>query len=140
MLLQIVKKDFQRNKIITMVLFIISVLITALFLKMLLAKDASQIAILRSIGFTLEEIRKQYQVRLLLVSGLGILLGTIVANTIGQKFALFLGSFMGASNIQFVVNPVVAYLILPLFFMLIVALTTVGSTISLRKLRRRLSS
>jgi putative ABC transport system permease protein len=60
---------------------------------------------LRSIGFTLEEIRKQYQVRLLLVSGLGILLGTIAANTIGQKFALLLGSFMGASNIQFVVNP-----------------------------------
>jgi putative ABC transport system permease protein len=111
----------------------ISVLITALFLKMLLAKDASQIAILRSIGFTLEDIRKQYQVRLLLVSGLGIILGTIAANTIGQKFAQLLGSFMGASNIQFVINPVVAYLILPLFFMLIVALTTVGSTISLRK-------
>jgi putative ABC transport system permease protein len=111
----------------------ISVLITALFLKMLLAKDVSQIAILRSIGFTLEDIRKQYQVRLLLVSGLGIILGTFAANTIGQKFTQLLGSFMGASKIQFVVNPVVAYLVLPLFFMLIVALTTVVSTISMKK-------
>lgn len=40
---------------------------------------------------------------------------------------------MGASKIQFVVNPAVAYLILPLLFMLIVALTTVTSTISMRK-------
>lgn len=111
----------------------ISVLITALFLKMLLAKDVSQIAILRSIGFTLEDIRKQYQVRLLLVSGLGIILGTFAANTIGQKFTQLLGSFMGASQIQFVVNPVIAYLVLPLFFMLIVALTTVVSTISMKK-------
>ncbi|MEK5398100.1 ABC transporter permease [Paenibacillus sp. FSL K6-2859] len=111
----------------------ISVLITALFLKMLLAKDVSQIAILRSIGFTLEDIRKQYQVRLLLVSGLGIILGTFAANTIGQKFTQLFGSFMGASKIQFVVNPVVAYLVLPLFFMLIVALTTVVSTISMKK-------
>ncbi|MDH6369432.1 putative ABC transport system permease protein [Paenibacillus sp. PastF-3] len=111
----------------------ISVLITALFLKMLLAKDVSQIAILRSIGFTLEDIRKQYQVRLLLVSGFGIILGTFAANTIGQKFTQLLGSFMGASKIQFVVNPVVAYLVLPLFFMLIVALTTVVSTISMKK-------
>ncbi|AIQ24972.1 ABC transporter permease [Paenibacillus sp. FSL H7-0737] len=111
----------------------ISVLITALFLKMLLAKDVSQIAILRSIGFTLEDIRKQYQVRLLLVSGLGIILGTFAANTIGQKFTQLLGSFMGASKIQFVVNPVIAYLVLPLFFMLIVALTTLVSTISMKK-------
>ncbi|OMC72673.1 ABC transporter permease [Paenibacillus odorifer] len=113
--------------------FSISILITSLFLKMLLAKDSSQTAILRSVGFTLGDIRRQYLVRMLIISGLGVILGTFAANTLGQKIAQMLGSFMGASKIQFVVNPAVAYLILPLLFMLIVALTTVTSTISIRK-------
>ena len=40
--------------------FIIVVLITALFLRMLLSKDMSQIAIMRSIGLTSKQISHQY--------------------------------------------------------------------------------
>ena len=52
---------------------IISVLITSLFLRMLLSKDMSQIAILRSIGLTSKKISQQYMAGTLMVLVLGIL-------------------------------------------------------------------
>jgi putative ABC transport system permease protein len=106
----------------------IAVLITSLFLKMLLAKDSTQITILRSIGFTVADIRRQYLARTLLVAGLGSLLGILAAGTIGQSLVRVLGSFLGASRIQLEVNPLLAYLILPAGLMLVVAVTTIGST------------
>lgn len=111
----------------------ISILITSLFLKMLIAKDSSQIAIMRSIGFTSRDIRIQYLVRMLLVAGMGIILGTFASGTIGQSLVRILGSFMGASQIQLVVNPVVGYFILPFVLMMIVAITTLVSTVSMKK-------
>ncbi|MGF7048086.1 putative ABC transport system permease protein [Paenibacillus sp. DS2015] len=111
----------------------ISVLMTSLFLKMMFAKDSLQMAIMRSIGFSLKDIRIQYLIRTLLVSGLGIIIGTIAAGTIGQSLVRMLGSFMGASQIQLVINPLVAYLILPVVFMMIVVITTLVSTVSLDK-------
>lgn len=106
----------------------ISVLITSLFLKMLLAKDSSQMAILKSLGFTPRDIQIQYLVRLLLVSGLGITIGILATRTVGQKLVQILGSFLGASKIQLVIHPGVAYLILPLFLLIIVAATTIVNT------------
>lgn len=111
----------------------IAVLITSLFLKMLLAKDSTQITILRSIGFTVADIRRQYLSRTLLIAGLGSLLGILTAGTIGQSLVHVLGSFLGASRIQLEVDPVLAYLILPAGLMLAVAVTTIGSTESIHK-------
>lgn len=111
----------------------IAVLITSLFLKMLLAKDSTQITILRSIGFTVADIRRQYLARTLLIAGLGSLLGILTAGTIGQSLVHVLGSFLGASRIQLEVDPVLAYLILPVSLMLAVAVTTIGSTGSIHK-------
>jgi putative ABC transport system permease protein len=111
----------------------ITVLITSLFLKMLMAKDSTQISIMRSIGFTLRDIQIQYIVKTLLVSGIGIILGTIAAGTIGESLVGILGSFMGASKIQLVVNPVVAYLIVPCGLMLVVALITLVSAVLMKK-------
>lgn len=111
----------------------ISVLITSLFLKMLMAKDSSQNAIIRSIGFTSRDITTQYLVRVLLVSGMGVILGTLGAGTIGKGLVQKLGSFIGASQIQLVIDPVVAYLIIPFFLLLIVGITTLLSTSSNRK-------
>lgn len=112
----------------------ISILITSLFLKMLIAKDTSQIAIMRSIGFTLKKIKVQYIVRTLLVLGIGILVGTILSNTIGQGLVSILMSFMGASKIELVVNPIVSYLLCPLILIFVVTITTLICTISIKKI------
>lgn len=105
----------------------VSVLITSLFLKMLIARDSSQIAIMKSLGFPIQSIRIQYLTRSLILLVLGITLGTVFANTLGENMVSLLWSFMGASQIRFVINPVQAYFFLPLILMLTVSITTIIS-------------
>lgn len=117
----------------TVIAILISILITSLFLKMLIAKDTSQIAIMRSIGFTLRKIKIQYIVRTLLVLGIGILVGTIFSNTMGQGLVSILMSSMGASKVEFVVNPIVSYLLCPFILILVVTITTLMCTTSIKR-------
>jgi putative ABC transport system permease protein len=106
---------------------LITILITVLFLKMLTAKDMSQIAIMKSIGISLRDIKIQYITRALIVLNLGIIVGTVLSNTLGERILSLLLSVMGAKNIQFIINPLVAYILSPLFLILIVTITTLLS-------------
>jgi putative ABC transport system permease protein len=57
----------------------------------------------------------------------GIILGTVFSNTVGQRLVSVLWGLMGASHIRFVINPVQAYLLLPLLLMCAVSITTIIS-------------
>jgi putative ABC transport system permease protein len=105
----------------------ISVLITSLFLNMLISKDAAQIAVMRGIGFSLRHIRQQYLARALFLLSMGVVLGTLFSNTLGQRLVSAAWSFMGASQIEFVIDPLQAYLLFPLLLLLCVSLTTLVS-------------
>jgi putative ABC transport system permease protein len=94
---------------------------------MLLSKDRVRIAILRRLGFSLRHIRRQYLTTALTVLALGITAGTLFSNTVGQRLVSALWSFMGAAHIQFVINPLQAYVLLPLLLVTAVALTTRSS-------------
>lgn len=109
----------------------ISILISTLFVKLIVAKDSSQNAILRSIGFSLRDIQGQYVMRLLIVLFAAILSGTILANTVGQNFVSALWSMLGAARIEFVINPVHAYLLCPFLLLIAVTVTTLISTNSI---------
>jgi len=110
-----------------MVGLFVSILITSLFLNMLITKDAAQIAVMRGIGFSLHHIRQQYLTRALFLLTAGIVLGTLFSNTLGQRLVSAIWSFMGASQIKFVINPVQAYLLFPLLLLACVSLTTLVS-------------
>lgn len=122
----------QQLQTVTMVTVVVglavSMLITSLFLMMLITKDSSQIAIMRSLGFSLKNIRTQYLTRALFLLAFGIILGTLFSNTLGQQMVSIAWSLMGASRIRFVIEPLQAYLIYPLLLMLTVAVTTLLST------------
>jgi putative ABC transport system permease protein len=111
---------------------LVSVLMTALFLKMLIARDGSQIAIMKSLGFSLRNIRVQYLTKTLSLLAIGIVLGTIFANTAGQRLVSLLWTFMGAAQISFIIDPVQAYLLFPLLLMLTVSITTVISIVGIK--------
>jgi putative ABC transport system permease protein len=98
-------------------------LITSLFLRMILAKDGSLIAIMKGTGFSREDIGKQYLLKILLVLGLGIIAGTLTANSVGQELVSALWSLMGASRIRFVIDPIRAYVLVPALLILPVILT-----------------
>jgi putative ABC transport system permease protein len=102
----------------------VSVLITSLFMRMLISKDRTRISIMRSIGFSLRDIRTQYLTMALTVLAIGIVAGTLFSNTLGQRLVSALWAFMGAARITFVINPLQAYLLLPALLMGAVAATT----------------
>ncbi len=92
----------------------ITVLVTVLFMKMLVVKDRYSIAILKSMGFTSEGIRRQYLTRSVIVLALGVVIGTMMANTLGEYIGVAIISAFGATAFHFVVNPFFAYMISPL--------------------------
>ena len=129
---QTVGNTVQQLKTVTVVTVVVglavSVLITSLFMMMLIAKDSNQIAIMRSLGFSLRHIRRQYLSRSLFLLAFGILLGTLFANTLGQQLVSAILSLQGASRIRFVIDPLQAYVLYPLLLMVTVAVTTFLST------------
>lgn len=102
---------------------IIVVLITALFLKMLLSKDMSRIAIMRSMGLTLKNVKHQYMSGTLMVLILGIILGVLTSNYLGEFLVSMAMSSMGAARIQFVDVVWQTWLLCPLTLIVVVGFT-----------------
>ena len=103
--------------------FIIVVLITALFLRMLLSKDMSQIAIMRSVGLTSKHISHQYMAGTLMVLIFGIIAGVFASTYLGEFLVSMAMSSMGAAKIEFVQVLWQTWLLSPLALILVVGLT-----------------
>ena len=103
---------------------VLTALITALFMKMLVTKDRYSIAVLKSLGFKKEDIRMQYVVRAVVVLTAGVLIGTVLANTLGELAGIGLISSFGASSFHFEINMQFAYLFSPLLMAVCVYLAT----------------
>lgn len=102
---------------------IIIILITALFLRMLLSKDMSQIAIMRSVGLTSNQIKQQYMAGTLMVLLIGIVLGVFASNYLGN-FLVSLGmSTMGAAKIELVNVVWQTWILCPLVLIAVVGIT-----------------
>ena len=102
---------------------IISVLITSLFLRMLLSKDMSQIAIMRSIGLTSQKISQQYMAGTLMVLVLGILLGVMASSFLGEFLVGQAMSTMGAAKIELVNVVWQTWMLCPLALVIVVGFT-----------------
>jgi len=128
---QTMGNTIQQLKTVTMVTvavgLAVSILITSLFMNMLVTKDSSQIAVMRSLGFSVRHIRTQYLTRSICLLIFGIVLGTLFSNTLGQQMVSAVWSLLGASRIRFVINPLQAYVMYPLLLMATVTGTTILS-------------
>lgn len=110
--------------VVTFFVLVIATLITTLFTQMMLAKDTSPIAIMRSLGFASKQIQHQYIVSTLSVLMIGIITGLLTAHFIGEYLVSFGMELMGATKIQLVNVFWQTWLLYPIGFILIV-----GSTI-----------
>ncbi|WP_128101675.1 ABC transporter permease [Paenibacillus sp. DCT19] len=117
---------------VLVVAVLVSILITSLFLRMLVAKDHGDIAILRSLGFALSNIRLKYVMITLIVLGIGVLAGTILANTAGPLLISAIMSSFGASHMEFVINPLQAYILCPL---MLASAITIAALLSIQSIR-----
>lgn len=119
---------------ITIALFI-TVLVTLLFMKMLLAKDRYSIAVMKAVGFTNSDIKRQFTMRAMFVLIIGILLGTVLANTLGEVLGGMVISSFGASSFKFMINPISAYLLCPLGMVCVVLIGTMLGTSDAGKIK-----
>lgn len=104
----------------------LAMLITVLFLKLRLAKDVSEIAVLKAIGFSEKDIKQQYILKMGCVSIMGILGGIIVTNVLGEKIvnaALSIAQ-IGITKVELIANPVIEYIICPLLLIILILLVT----------------
>lgn len=106
-----------------LVAVLITGLITSLFMKLLLVKDKKEIATLKAIGLTNQEIRNQYLARSLTILVLGIGLGTGLAMTLGKTISGLVSAGLGGVSVQLIGSPLI-YLGCPLLLLLVTYLTT----------------
>lgn len=106
----------------------VTLLVTLLFMKLLAAKDRYSIAVLRAVGFTGSDIRRQYAWRAAMILTAGIILGTILAGTLGEKLAGMAISSFGAASFHFTINPVFTFLLSPLILFSAALAATVWGT------------
>jgi putative ABC transport system permease protein len=111
----------------------IAAFVTLLFMKMLVAKDRYSIAVMKAFGYTTSDIRAQFASRSILVLLLGAVIGTLLANTLGQSLAGLAIAYFGASSFSFTVNPLTAYLLSPLLMLSFVMIATVFGTAGIRQ-------
>ncbi|ONK21124.1 ABC transporter permease [Bacillus sp. VT-16-64] len=112
------------------VALMITALVTVLFMKMLVTKDRNSIAILKALGFTNTDISAQYVSRSVFVLMIGVVLGVLLANTLGEVLASTVISSFGALSFQFVTNPLSAYVWSPLLMICTVLIATLIGTAS----------
>jgi putative ABC transport system permease protein len=114
---------------------VLVILVTLLFMKLLVAKDRRSIAILKSLGFTSKDIRKQFMTRSLAVAALGVVVGVILADTVGELVGGALISSLGATTFRFVVDPLHAYVVAPLLVWACVYAATLLGTRDIRAVK-----
>lgn len=107
---------------------VITFMITLLFVKMLVTKDRYSIALVKALGFTNSDIRAQFFSRSLFILLIGLVLGTVLANTLGEKLAGAVIASFGASTFQFSVTWLWAYLLNPIIMIAVVLIATVIGT------------
>jgi putative ABC transport system permease protein len=101
-------------------------LITALFLKLRLAKDLSEIAVLKAVGFSERDIEQQYMIKIGCVSITGILAGIIATDVLSDRIvnaALSIAG-LGIKKVELIADPVIEYIVCPLLLLALILLVT----------------
>ena len=119
----------QLRVIVTAVVVIglcLAMLITVLFLKLRMVKDLSEIAVLKAIGFSEYDIKKQYMIKIGYVSITGIMAGIILTDVLGEKIvSVALGiAGIGIRKVELIANPVIEYIMCPLILMVLILFAT----------------
>jgi putative ABC transport system permease protein len=112
----------------------LAALLVVLFMKLRLAKDMAQIAAMKAIGFTDSDIRIQYLCKIGMISMTGILVGTIISNFLGENLVSVAFGMMGLgiTRITFIINPWVAFLLIPVILLAFAAGMTLLSSRQIR--------
>lgn len=91
----------------------INLLITVLMMKTLITRERGEIAILKSIGFSDKTLKGWQSMRILLVLGAAVLLGTLLSGPLSRMVLGPIFGMMGAPSMKLVTRPFEAYVVYP---------------------------
>ncbi|WP_318504001.1 FtsX-like permease family protein [Bacillus sp. T3] len=104
----------------------LAMLITVLFLKLRLAKDLSEIAIFKAVGFSEHDVKLQYMIKIGCTSITGIVTGLILTDVLGEKI-INLGlsiAGIGLKEVKLIANPVIEYIVAPCVLIVLILFVT----------------
>lgn len=99
--------------LILAVVIIINILVVVLMQKLFLIRERGEMGLLKAIGFKNSSIIGWQTKRIMIVLFAGILIGTLTATPFSQITSGEIFKIMGASKIEFVINPFEVYFIYP---------------------------
>lgn len=113
----------------------LSMLITVLFLKLRLVKDYSEIAVLKAMGFSARDIRKQYLIKIGVVSVTGILAGIVLSTVLDDIIvnAALSTAGLGIRRVALIPDHLIGYILCPV---LLTALILIAAGIVLKAIER----
>ena len=120
--------------LILIMVTIVNMLIIVLMQKMFLIRERGQIGMLKSIGFSNAKVIKWQTKRIVLVLLTGIVVGTLTSTLITELTSGQVFKMMGASKIQFVINPMEVYVIYPVMIFVASVIACIISMQSVRKI------
>lgn len=92
---------------------LLTLVVTALAVVLLVTRERGQVALLRALGASLAQVRRQYLVRFLLPTALGLVSGAVGAQLLGQPLLrVVLGAF-GAPGVRLSPDPLTSWVLLP---------------------------
>lgn len=112
----------------------IMLFVTSLFVRMLVAKDRTSIGIMKSIGFSSQDIRQQYVLRTLLISLISSLIGVALSVLIGEQVAGIMIASFGVTSFSFDIHLLFTYIISPLIILSTICLATLYNTQSIKNI------
>lgn len=113
--------------------FVLIILITVMLLQLLTAREHSMIAVKKAVGFTSHDIQIQYGIRIFIVQAAAIMVGTILAETIGESIFSLMLSTIGATKIEILNSKIETFLVFPAIELMLVVITVVLGTSVIKK-------
>ena len=109
--------------VLSTVSLLVMILLTALYSTVLFTEEIPTIAMLKSVGFDNRSIRLWQILRMLILVFIAICVGNLVVNTAGVAFVNMLFGILGLTGFEFVIHPVLTYLIIPSVIIITVIMT-----------------
>ena len=119
---------------IVLLISIINMLITILMMKIFIMSEKSQIAMLRSIGYSLEAVRRWQIMRIGIVLVIGVFTGAILSIPLNDIAVRPIFGMMGATHMKIQVNAIEAYLVYPLVMLGVILIAAFIGSRSIKKL------
>lgn len=112
----------------------VNVMITILMMRIFILGEKSQIAVLKSIGYSLKSLRLWQSMRMGIAMLIGIVIGIILSVPLNTLLLRPIFAMMGAVHMKIQVNPFEAYLMYPLALLIVISIVAYIGSATIRKI------